>query len=73
MLRCMGEYESSLVLAKVHKGAYNSHIGRKSLAHKLLRVVYYWPTLMKNITAFFKKYNQWQRHVDLYHGPTELF
>lgn len=41
MLRCLGENKATLVLEEVHKGACISHIGEKSLAHKLLREEYY--------------------------------
>lgn len=51
MLWCLGEHKTSLV----QKGACNSHIDRKALAHKLLMTGYYWPTLMKYIIAFVKK------------------
>lgn len=37
-LWCLGKHETTWVLAKVHKGSCNSHIGGKPLAHKLLRV-----------------------------------
>lgn len=47
MLRCLDESDTALVLTKVHKGACNSHIGGKSLVHKLLRSLYNWPRLMK--------------------------
>lgn len=51
MLRCLGKHETSLVLAEVHNGACHSHNGRKAIAYKLLRVGYYWHTMMKeNIT-----------------------
>lgn len=33
------EHETIMVLAEVHKGAYNSHISGKALAHNLLRWV----------------------------------
>lgn len=36
MLRCLGDKEVALVLAEVHMGACNSHIGGKAIAHKLL-------------------------------------
>lgn len=36
MLRCLGEHETTMVLAEVHNGACNSHIGEKALTHKLL-------------------------------------
>lgn len=37
MLRCLGEHEIIQVLAEIHKGAYNSHIGGKALTENLLR------------------------------------
>lgn len=72
MLRFLGEHESALVLAEVHKGAYNNQIGGKTLTHKLLRVRYYWHTLMKDNIAFIKGCDKCERHVDLPHASVEL-
>lgn len=47
MLRCLGKYETVLVLVEVHKGTCNRHIGGKALTHILLMAVYYFPPLMK--------------------------
>lgn len=55
MLRCLGKHEVALVLVEVHKGSYRSHICENSHAQKLLRIGYYWPTLMKDIITFIKK------------------
>lgn len=55
MLRSLGEHEITLVLAEVHKEACDSHIGRPTLNNKLLRVGYYWHTLMKDNMTFIKK------------------
>lgn len=72
MLQCFSEHETLLVLTEVHKGACSSHISGKALAHKLLRAWYYWHTLMKDIIAFVKRYDQCKRHDDLHHTPAEL-
>lgn len=72
MLRCLRENNISLVLAKVHKRAYNNHIGGKSLIHKLLRAGYYRSTLMKYWISFIKKCDQYQRHADVHHASAKL-
>lgn len=71
-LRCLDKNDITLVLAKVHKGAYCSHISRKAFTHNLLRVGNYWPTLMKDSITFVNKCDQCQRHVDLNHAPTKF-
>lgn len=58
MLRFIREPENALVLTEVHKEVCSSHNGGRALAHKLLRVGYYWPTLMKDNMALVKKYDQ---------------
>lgn len=68
-----GEHETSLALTEVHKGACGSHIGRKNLGHKFLSVGYYWPTLTRDNIYYIKKCDQYQRHTDLHHAPTELY
>lgn len=73
ILQCLGEHEITLVLASVHKGPRHNHIGKKTLAHKLIRVEYYWPTLLKDNVSFVKKCDQFQRNVDLHHTLAELF
>lgn len=58
MLQCLGEHKTAIVLAKVHKGACDIHIGGKAIVQKFLREGYYWPTLMKDNIAFIKKCDQ---------------
>jgi len=47
MLRCLGEDETDLVLLEVHEGVCGSHIGGRSLAAKLLRSGYFWPSIAR--------------------------
>lgn len=58
MLICLWEIEISLVLTEVHQGTCCSPIDGRALAHKPLRMGYYWLTLMKDNTKFVRK--MWQ-------------
>ena len=44
-LRCLTPDESLYVLRDVHEGACGNHSGARSLAHEIVRVGYYWPTM----------------------------
>jgi hypothetical protein len=46
-LRCLEKEESERVLAKLHAGKAGGHFGGDTIAHKVLRAGYYWPTLFK--------------------------
>jgi len=70
MLRCLGEEETELVLLEVHEGVCGSHVGGRSLATKLLRAGYYWPTMLQDCAAFVKKYDKCQRFSDKKHAPS---
>lgn len=72
MLRCIEEQKIALVLAEVHKGECSIHIGGRYMTHKLSKVGYYCPSLMRDITTFFKKCDKCQRHVNLLHVPSKL-
>ncbi|XP_065012910.1 uncharacterized protein LOC135641476 [Musa acuminata AAA Group] len=45
LLRCLEPDEARTVLAEVHEGVCGEHIGGRTLAHKILRQGYYWPTM----------------------------
>ncbi|GAA0146867.1 hypothetical protein LIER_06715 [Lithospermum erythrorhizon] len=49
------------LLVKIHEGWYGSHIGARSLAIKIIKAGYYWPTLVKDATAYVKKCDGCQR------------
>lgn len=66
MLRCLGEYKITLVLTEVHQGTCDNYIGRRTLAHKLLREIYYCPTLMKDSEKFVQKCDKFQKHANRY-------
>ena len=47
-LRCLSHDEADYVMREVHEGICGNHSGARSLAHKLIRVGYYWPTMLKD-------------------------
>ncbi|GAA0161345.1 hypothetical protein LIER_17681 [Lithospermum erythrorhizon] len=52
LLLCVSDKDAPKVLAEVHEGWCRSHNGARSLAIKITRAGYYWPTLVKDSTAF---------------------
>ncbi|XP_057444368.1 uncharacterized protein LOC130736570 [Lotus japonicus] len=71
LLRCLppGKYEA--VMAEVHGGVCASHIGGRSLASKVLRAGFYWPTIRKDCAEFVKKCEKCQVFADLPRAPPE--
>ncbi|RDX73852.1 hypothetical protein CR513_46480, partial [Mucuna pruriens] len=55
LLRCLDLNEAKYAMVEVHEGICGTHIGGRSLASKIARVDYYWPTLKKDCLEFVKK------------------
>ncbi|XP_072088013.1 uncharacterized protein [Arachis hypogaea] len=43
------------ILSEVHEGCCGHHIGGKGFARKLVRVRYYWPSMMSDTQDFIRK------------------
>ncbi|XP_072076437.1 uncharacterized protein [Arachis hypogaea] len=71
LLRCLNTTEAKLAIDEVHEGVYGTHIGGRSLAAKILRAGYYWPTLQQDYMNKVKHCNHCQRHAPIIHNPTE--
>ncbi|KAK0587228.1 hypothetical protein LWI29_019474 [Acer saccharum] len=50
--RCIAGEETKKILKDVHSGVCGNHTGGKSLAHKVLRQGFYWPTLFAEAQQF---------------------
>lgn len=68
LLRCLEPDESKRALAEVHEGIYGSHLKGLTLAHKLIRVGYYWPDMEKEAFQYAKTCKQYQFHGNLTHA-----
>ncbi|XP_024033455.1 uncharacterized protein LOC112095582 [Citrus clementina] len=47
-LRCLDEDDADYVLREVHEGICGNYSGGRSLAHKVLRQGYFWPTMQQD-------------------------
>ena len=53
--KCIAGEDTKYVLREVHDGICGNHIGARTLAGKVLRQGYYWPTILKDATDLVKK------------------
>ncbi|KAK3009884.1 hypothetical protein RJ639_011692 [Escallonia herrerae] len=54
-LRCLRPSESLYALQEVHEGICGQHLGGRTLAQKILRQGYYWPTMQKDAIEFTRR------------------
>ncbi|GKV49152.1 hypothetical protein SLEP1_g55918 [Rubroshorea leprosula] len=71
LLLCLNPYEAEYALREVHEGVCGSHVGARTLAHKVLRQGYYWPNMYKDATYFVQKCPKCQFFAHLTHQPAE--
>ena len=72
ILKCVDEAEGLYCMREVHEGICGDHMGAKSLAHKILRQGYYWPTLMKDCKSFVRSCHQCQLFTNMSRKPSAL-
>ncbi|GKV17346.1 hypothetical protein SLEP1_g27861 [Rubroshorea leprosula] len=72
LLRCLTPYEAEYAVKEVHEGICGTHIGGRTLARKLLRHGYYWPTMVEDAHDYVKKCPTCQFNADDIHMPGEM-
>ncbi|GAA0183486.1 hypothetical protein LIER_30887 [Lithospermum erythrorhizon] len=70
LLLCVSADDIPKVLAEVHEGWYGSHIGARSLAIKITREGYYWPTLVKDALSYVQRLDACQHLGNAPQQPT---
>ena len=70
-LKCIAGEDTEYVLREVHEGICGNHIEARTLAGKVLRQGYYWPTILKDATDLVKKYRICQEHAKISRLPLE--
>lgn len=53
--RFLEKDESNMVLRDVHEGECGNHTNRRNLSLKILRMGYYWPTVIQDTLEYTKK------------------
>ncbi|XP_074336805.1 uncharacterized protein LOC141673978 [Apium graveolens] len=62
--RCVDNEEGNYILREVHEGICGNHLGGNSLAMKVLRQCYYWPTMKEDATNFVRACDRCQRFAN---------
>ncbi|KAK0581993.1 hypothetical protein LWI29_020215 [Acer saccharum] len=70
--RCISGEKTGEILKSVYSGVCGNHTGGKSLAHKILRQGFYWPTLFAEAQRFTESCETCQRIANDIRRPPEL-
>ncbi|XP_027361306.1 uncharacterized protein LOC113869262 [Abrus precatorius] len=62
MLKCLDDDQTSYVMREIYEGVCGTHLGERTMAAKILRAGYYWPTLAQDCHTFVKKCIPCQQH-----------
>ena len=71
ILKCIAGKDAAYVLREVHEGVCGNHIGARTLAGKVLRQGYYWPSMLKDAIKLVKKCKVCQEHAKISRLPSE--
>ncbi|KAK3001305.1 hypothetical protein RJ639_020313 [Escallonia herrerae] len=66
-LRCLCPSESLYALQEVHEGICGQHLGGRTLAQKILKQGYYWPTIQKDAIEFTQRCDKCQKFALVTH------
>ncbi|XP_071708701.1 uncharacterized protein [Rutidosis leptorrhynchoides] len=63
LMRCVGPAEAEVIIEEVHSGSCALHSGYKTIASKIMRMGYFWPTLYRDVAKIVKRCKSCQRHA----------
>lgn len=72
MLRCITEEEVGLIMKEVHEGVCKRQIGDRVLSGKILKVGYYWASMLQDWAEFINHCEKCQIYAPFIHSPAEL-
>ena len=59
-----------MVMREIHEGSCGNHSGARSLAQKVLRNGYYWPTVVRDTNTLTESCNECQRFSNIIRSPS---
>jgi hypothetical protein len=71
MLPFLSELESQRTLKEIRDGSCRSHIGGRSLAGKVIRAGFFWPTIVSDAKGYVRSCDKCHRYAELHHAPRE--
>ncbi|XP_024004829.1 uncharacterized protein LOC112081985 [Eutrema salsugineum] len=72
LLTCVHGNDIAEVMQKIHEGEGGNHSGARSLAFKIKKAGYYWPTMLSDCEKYTARCEKCQRHGPMINLPTEL-
>ena len=69
LLKCLSPSDADYALREVYERICGDHLGGKSLAYKIIRQGYYWPTMQKNAVDFVRRCDSCQRYANIQRRP----
>nr|XP_017225332.1 PREDICTED: uncharacterized protein LOC108201552 [Daucus carota subsp. sativus] len=71
-LKCLRPDEAREALREVHEGVCGQHLGGRALAHKVTRLGFYWPDMLKHAQDYVKRCDRCQRFAPIVRQPPEM-
>ncbi|KAK3033290.1 hypothetical protein RJ639_033221 [Escallonia herrerae] len=68
-LKCLRPPESLYAPQEVHEGICGQHLGGRTLAQKILKQGYYWPTMQRDAIEFTRRCDKCQKFAPISHTP----
>ena len=70
-LRCVRPALAQKILEEIHEGVCSNHIGGRTLAQKVFRQGYYWPTVLRDCMGYVGRCQKCQEYAKTHHIPAE--
>ncbi|CAA7015048.1 unnamed protein product [Microthlaspi erraticum] len=71
ILRCCDEAQAKSIMVETHEGASGNHAGGRSLALKIKKIGYFWPTMIGDCINVAAKCVPCQRYAPAINAPTQ--
>ncbi|XP_072062145.1 uncharacterized protein [Arachis hypogaea] len=73
LLKCVKPGDTEYILREIHEGCCGHHIGGKTLAQRIIRAGYFWPTVIRDSMQLVKNCDKCQRHANIHQAsPHQL-
>ncbi|XP_025636484.1 uncharacterized protein [Arachis hypogaea] len=73
LLKCVEPENTEYILREIHEGCCGHHVGGKTLAQKVIRAGYFWPTVIRDSIQIVKSCDKCQRHANIHQAaPHQL-
>jgi hypothetical protein len=69
LLKCLGPEASNRVMQEIHEGICSNHIGPRTLAQKVFRQGYWWPTVLADSEKYVLSCTRCQEFAKVSHAP----